>query len=79
MNPEFEQCLKRNKIREFPRGKALLTKTLGIAQRGTWKGPRKLLMIKITKKQDKKSPLFFSLLLFILFLWGDAQLSDVFG
>ena len=23
MNPEFEQCLKRNKIREFPRGKAL--------------------------------------------------------
>ena len=33
MNPEFEQCLKRNKIREFPRGKALLTKTLGTAQR----------------------------------------------
>jgi len=33
MNPEFEQCLKRDKIREFPRGKALLTKTLGIAQR----------------------------------------------
>ena len=33
MNPEFEQCLKRNKIREFPRGKALLTKTLEIAQR----------------------------------------------
>ena len=33
MNPEFEQCLKRNKIREFPRGKALMTKTLGIAQR----------------------------------------------
>lgn len=32
MNPEFEQCLKRNKIREFPRGKALMTKTLGIAQ-----------------------------------------------
>jgi len=33
MNPEFEQCLKRNKIREFPRGKALITKTLGTAQR----------------------------------------------
>ncbi|MCK5768210.1 MAG: HEPN domain-containing protein [Candidatus Atribacteria bacterium] len=33
MNPEFEQCLKRNKIRKFPRGKALLTKTLGTAQR----------------------------------------------
>ena len=33
MNPEFEQCLKRNKIREFPRGKALMTKTLEIAQR----------------------------------------------
>ena len=33
MNPEFEQCLKRNKIREFPRGKALMIKTLGIAQR----------------------------------------------
>ena len=33
MNPEFEQCLKRNKLREFPRGKALMTKTLGIAQR----------------------------------------------
>ncbi|MBN2093753.1 MAG: HEPN domain-containing protein [Candidatus Zambryskibacteria bacterium] len=33
MNPEFEQCLKRNKIREFPRGKAIMTKTLEIAQR----------------------------------------------
>lgn len=33
MNPEFEQCLKKNKIREFPRGKALMTKTLGTAQR----------------------------------------------
>jgi len=33
MNPEFEQCLKKNKIREFPRGKALMTKTLEIAQR----------------------------------------------
>lgn len=33
MNPEFEQCLKRNKIREFPRGKALMTKTFEIAQR----------------------------------------------
>lgn len=33
MNPEFEQCLKKNKIREFPRGKALLSKTLGTAQR----------------------------------------------
>lgn len=33
MNPEFEQCLKINKIREFPRGKALITKTLRIAQR----------------------------------------------
>ena len=33
MNPEFKQCLKRNKLREFPRGKALVTKTLGTAQR----------------------------------------------
>ena len=33
MNPEFEQCLKKNKIREFSRGKALMTKTLGTAQR----------------------------------------------
>ena len=33
MNPEFEQCLKKNKIREFSRGEALLTKTLGTAQR----------------------------------------------
>jgi len=33
MNPEFEQCLKRNKIREFPCGTALMIKTLGIAQR----------------------------------------------
>jgi len=33
MNPEFKQCLKKNKIREFPRGKALLTKTLRTAQR----------------------------------------------
>jgi uncharacterized protein (UPF0332 family) len=32
MNPEFEQCLKRNKIREFPRGEALVPKTLGTAR-----------------------------------------------
>lgn len=33
MNPEFEQCLKRNKIKPFPRGNALVKKTLGTAQR----------------------------------------------
>ncbi|MFH1394661.1 MAG: HEPN domain-containing protein [Candidatus Omnitrophota bacterium] len=28
MNPEFEKCLKRNKIKEFPRGKILAGKDL---------------------------------------------------
>lgn len=32
MNPEFEKCLKGNKIRRFPRGKSLVAKTLGTAQ-----------------------------------------------
>lgn len=32
MNPEFENCLKRNKIREFPRGKALVNGALQTAQ-----------------------------------------------
>ncbi len=32
MNPEFERCLKRNKIREFPRGKALISGALKTAQ-----------------------------------------------
>jgi uncharacterized protein (UPF0332 family) len=32
MNPEFEKCLKRNKIREFPRGNALVKGALQTAQ-----------------------------------------------
>ena len=32
MNPEFEECLRRNKIRKFSRGKVLVAKTLGTAQ-----------------------------------------------
>jgi uncharacterized protein (UPF0332 family) len=32
MNPEFEKCLKRNKIRKFPRGKALVKGALQTAQ-----------------------------------------------
>lgn len=32
MNPEFENCLKRDKIRKFSRGKALVAKTLRIGQ-----------------------------------------------
>lgn len=32
MNPEFKECLKRNKIKEFPRGKALVKGALKTAQ-----------------------------------------------
>jgi len=32
MNPEFEKCLKRGKIRVFSRGKALVGKELAVAQ-----------------------------------------------
>ena len=32
MNPEFEACLKKNKIKEFSRGKALVAKDLKTAQ-----------------------------------------------
>lgn len=32
MNPEFEECLKRNKIRKFPRGKVLVAGALKTAQ-----------------------------------------------
>ena len=32
MNLEFEECMKRNKIREFPRGKALVVKALKTAE-----------------------------------------------
>jgi len=32
MNPEFEKCLKRNKIRKFPRGKILAKKDLKTSQ-----------------------------------------------
>ena len=32
MNPEFEDCLKKNKIRDFPRGKTLVPKDIATAQ-----------------------------------------------
>ncbi len=32
MNPEFEECLKKNKIRKFPRGKILASKDIKTAQ-----------------------------------------------